>query len=231
MFDLYTFGDVCLHVIPIVVVLSLFISGFLGALARHSKNGLQITIFFSYLVCVGVIVHELAHQLMCKLFGARIKGIQYFGVNRQRIAGREYTSIGGHVDCEEVPSIIAGMYLGLAPLLVNGLLIAIIYFYWPVLGETAYNWLFIYLGIALALGARPSKEDLTVWWHTFQKNLGRSFWELFLLCLFGGVLYCLIVYQVELWISLSVIIGFIVLSIIEGRAKSGMTQARQFTDS
>ena len=220
-FDVYAFSDICLQVIPIVIVLTLFVSVFLGTLAKRSATGAQIATLFSVLFCVGVIIHELAHQLMCKVFGVGIREIQYFGVSRTRIAGREYTNIGGHVDCEDVPSIIAGIALGIAPLLLNGILVALIYYYWPLLGETSYYGLFAYLGIALALGARPSKEDLAVWWHAFQKSPGRNLWEVLLLCILGGSLYYLVSANVELWIICSALITFSVICVIQGRIKSG----------
>lgn len=219
MFNIYAFGEVCVELIPIVIFLSIFLTAVLKGFASHSSYGMQVLVVFSYIFCVGVIVHEAAHRLMCKIFGVKVKETQYFKVERRRIQGREYANIGGYVKTEEVSSIITGLFLGVAPLIVNGLLVALLYYYNPVWMETEYYGLLIYLGIALALGARPSKTDLTLMWHAFQKHPGRGLLEIAFLCSFSGVIFFLMLYQFELWITLTVGIVFVALCIIQGRNK------------
>lgn len=218
-FNIYEFGEVCISLLPIVIVLSVFISAFLRALMQHYSYGTQIAVTFSYVFSIGVIVHEVAHQMMCKIFGVKVKEACYFKVERWRTEKREYANIGGYVNLKEVSSVISSLFLGIAPVLVNGLIVALFYYYYPVWRETSFNGLLIYLGIALALGARPSKEDLTLWMRAFQKNPGRGTFEIFLLCGFGFILFYLLFYEIGLQIIFVVVIVFLILCVIQGRAK------------
>lgn len=214
-----SFGEACLWILPLVIVFSIFLSAFFKGLAQHSDYGKQIVVVLSYILCVGVVVHEAAHQLMCKIFNVKIREVRYFKVESERVGDVEHTSIGGHVDCERVESLIVGLFLGFAPLLVNGLLVALIYYFSPVWMESEYHGVLIYLGVALALGARPSREDLALSFHTLQSRPGRAVIEILFLGVFGGVLCYLVAYQFELWITLTVLATFIVLCIVQGRFK------------
>jgi hypothetical protein len=221
-YDIYAFGEVCLYVIPLAIFVSLFFNAVLSTIAKHSPSGVQVTVLLSYLFAFGVIVHECAHRLFCTLFGVRVKATQYFGVSRQRsTSGAEHVSIGGYVECDEVTSVIVALFLGFAPLLINGLLIALLAFYGPLLAETDYVYLAFYAGISLVLGIRLSKEDALLWTTVLKKHFGRGFLEFLLLLAFGGLLYYLVgILQVELWITLTVVIAFPVLLALATRFRA-----------
>jgi len=221
-FNIYAFWDICIWIIPLVIFFSTFITAIIGSFAKRSSYGVQIAIAFSYIFCIGVIVHEMAHQLMCHTFGVRVKELRYFRVEHKRTEDGEYLNIGGYVNFEDVNSLITGIFLGIAPLLVNGILVALICYYAPVFETTSYYPLFIYLGFALGIGARPSKEDLLLWYQALRMNPGRGLLEFLLLCFFGGIVYALfLVWQVDLWISFTIIFLFIVFFIFQGRPKAG----------
>ncbi|MFX1296440.1 MAG: metalloprotease family protein [Promethearchaeota archaeon] len=230
IFDIYAFGEICFWVIPLVIFFSIIISAFLGSLSANSSYGMQITVAFSYIFCIGIIVHEAAHRLMCAVFGVKVKETKYFYVDRKKIDGVEYKTPMGYVKFKDIDSVIASLLLGIAPLIVNGLLVALIFYYGPVLVETVYYGICIYLGISLAIGSCPSKEDLTLWYKVIKKNPGRGLLEFTILFIFGGVIYALIViWQVELWITLIVIISFFIIFILQGRAKSSVPRSKYLT--
>lgn len=227
MFDIYAFGEICLWILPLVIFISIPISVVIGSFAKNSSYGRQVVIFLGYIFCVGVIVHEAAHQMMCGVFGVDVKEVQYFRVEYKRTEKNGHLDIGGRVNCGEINSVIAAIFLGLAPLIVNGLLVALIFYYSPILMETAYYPLFVYLGIALGMGARPSKEDLTLWYQVFKKSPERGVFELIFLFIFVGVNYAIVmVWQVELWITLTINITFLTLFIIQGRMRTSTTHVR-----
>jgi len=58
-FDIYMFGEICLFIIPMFIIISLLFSAALGSLAQHSSSGMQLMILLSYIFAVGVITHEL----------------------------------------------------------------------------------------------------------------------------------------------------------------------------
>lgn len=221
-YDIYAFGEVCLYVIPMAIFLSIFFNVFLGTFAKHSPLGMRVIVLLSYLFAFGVIVHESAHRLFCALFGVRVRATQYFGVSHQRsTSGTDNVNIGGYVECEELNSVLVALFLGFAPLLINGLLIALLAFYGPLLAETAYMYVAIYAGISLVLGVRLSKEDAFLWTIVLRKHFGRGFLELLLLSIFGVLLYYLIaILQVELWITLTAIIAFPMLIAVFSRFKA-----------
>jgi hypothetical protein len=162
----------------------------------------------------------LAHRLFCAIFGVKVKETQLFKVTRKKMADQEYVSVGGYVDCEEVTSVIAALFLGFAPLIINGLLVALLVYYGPLIMTTQFYALAVYGGISLGLGTRTSKEDMVLWVTSLRKNPGRGILELVCLCLFGGILYYLgITIQIPLWGSFSLFLVFIVIVIAYNRRK------------
>ena len=220
-FDFYVFWEICIFIIPIVMVFSLLFSAILGSVAQHSSSGMQVMIFLSYLFALGVITHELAHRLFCALFGVKVTETKFFRVARNKTAEGEYVSVGGYVNCAEIDSVSVALLLGFAPLLINGLLVAVLYYYGPVLATTDFYGIAIYLGISLALGTRVSKEDALLWVEALRRHPGRGILEIVGLFLFGGVLYFLVGFiQIPLWGTLSILLGFLIIIILGTRFKS-----------
>jgi hypothetical protein len=216
MFDLHTFGEICLYILPLVIIFSLFLSAFLGHLASRSQMGMQLVVMIGYLFCLGIVTHEASHRLFCALFGVKVRETRLFYVERKRTPYGEVTQIGGYVDCEEITSLITSLFLGIAPLIINGLIVALLYYYWPIMGSTPYYGLLIFVGISLGIGARPSREDLTLWVQALKRAPRRGFAEVFILISSGGLIYALAaVWQVSVWVlltvSFSLFIGFIMI--------------------
>jgi hypothetical protein len=226
VFDIYAFGEVCVWVLPLTIFLAFFVTTFVMALASHGSMGAQIAVLFNYIFCLGVIAHEGAHLAMCKVFGVEVKDVCFFRVERKIDKGRESLNIGGYVDTGEINSFIAGFFIAIAPLLISGLLFATIYYFGPFWLGTAWEPLLIYFGFALVLGAHPSKGDIKAWWATLQKYPGRGFFEFFLLCVFGIVVYYLTYYQISVWYFGGVVLLFLILCVVQGRATLNPAQKR-----
>lgn len=107
----------------------------------------------SLLSFMGVIVHEWAHKIACRLFGVRVLSVKYFSLS------------GGYVVHEKVSQPLASICIALAPLIVNTV-IAIAFgcvlaamSYWR-LDYAPLKILIIYLGITIGMHAFPSKQDI-----------------------------------------------------------------------
>jgi hypothetical protein len=218
-FDIYFIGELCAWVFPLVVVGSLLFTAVIGALLRNPSYGTHLGLLTTCIFSIGVIVHELAHQLMCCLYGVQVKDTQYFKIDRKKTGSRQSISIGGFVLTEDISSFITGLSLGIAPLLINGFLVVLICYYHPSWVGTSYEGFMYYLGFALAFGGRPSKQDLSLWAKAFQKNPKRGLFELFLVIFFIVTISSLIIYEVNVWVILGVLAGFIITFILQGRSR------------
>ncbi len=213
MFDWSLFSEICLYVLPMVLVGTLFFIFFMSIVASRSSAGMQVVVIIYYLLAIGVVVHEAAHYLFCKLFGVQVKEVKLFQMLKEDTKESEHADASGYVKTEPVKSMTAALFIGFAPLLVNGLLVALIIYYSPLLIDTPYYWLMVYLGIALAMGANPSPQDLRAPLQAIRQAPGRFLVELNLYFIFGGLLYALgAIWNVDWWgIGAACLIFFIFL--------------------
>jgi hypothetical protein len=218
-FDINVFIEICLYILPLVIILSIIFSAILVSFARRFDIGMQVMEVIGVIFCIGVVAHELAHRIFCGLLGVHVQETKLFRVMHRQTPWGESVSIGGYVECEEIRSVIVALFIGFAPLLVNGLLVALLYYYGPAFAGTWYFPLIVYLGISLGLGMPTSKEDASMWIHALKRNPGRGILELIGLCCFGGVLFYLVTdLQLPLWGTSLIILSFIIGMIIVGRS-------------
>ena len=221
-FDINVFAEICLYILPLVIFLSLIFSAILVSFARRFDLGMQVLEVVGVIFCVGVVTHELAHRIFCWLFGVQVQETKLFKVTHRQGPWGESVSIGGYVECDEIRSVTVALFIGFAPLVVNGLLVALLYYYGPSFAGTWFYPLGIYLGIALGLGMPTSKEDVSMWIHALKANPGRGILELFGLCCFGGAMFYLITtFQIPLWGTGLIMLSFIISMIIVGRSHTG----------
>ncbi len=113
----------------------------------------------------GVIVHELAHQLFCRLYKVPVFQVVYFRTKNPV----------GYVLHEAVQNKWHGMMISVGPFIVNTLLGAIIalpaslpVFVFDNAGPIDY--LLIYLGVSIAMHAFPSTGDANVIWRQINEE-------------------------------------------------------------
>jgi len=122
-------------------------------------------IAISIATCPGVVVHELAHQLFCRLFKVPVFQVVYFQVGNP----------AGFV-LHETPQYKWQLILiSVGPFIVNTLLGALIALpaALPVFTLNNANFLhyvLIYLGVSIAMHAFPSTGDATVIWREIRKD-------------------------------------------------------------
>jgi hypothetical protein len=108
----------------------------------------------------GVIVHEMAHQLFCRWFRVPVFDVCYFRVGNP----------AGYVIHENPQKASQQIWIGVGPFLVNTILGALVAFpaAIPVLKFDAgrpLDFLFIWLGISIAMHAFPSIGDAKSIWR------------------------------------------------------------------
>lgn len=108
----------------------------------------------------GVIVHEIAHQLFCRWFRVPVFEVCYFRVGNP----------SGYVIHENPSKASQQIWIGVGPFIINTVLGALIAFPGaiPVLKFESGNpldFLFIWLGVSIAMHAFPSTGDAKSIWH------------------------------------------------------------------
>jgi len=113
----------------------------------------------------GVIVHELAHQLFCRLFKVPVFEVVYF----------RFGNPCGYVIHERVSNKWHGILISVGPFLINSLLAAIIALpaSLPVFKFNTgglLDYLLIYLSVSIAMHAFPSTGDANSIWNALKEK-------------------------------------------------------------
>ncbi|HEY9256455.1 metalloprotease family protein [Chitinophaga sp.] len=119
----------------------------------------------------GVIVHEFAHQLFCRLFGVAIFEVKYFQV----------ANPAGYVIHEIPRNPVHQLMISIGPFFVNTLLGFIIAFpaAIPVVqfeSGTLFDYILLYLGISIAMHAFPSIGDAKSMWQILWHGKDTPIW-------------------------------------------------------
>lgn len=122
-------------------------------------------IAISIATCPGVVVHELAHQLFCRLFKVPVFQVVYFQVGNP----------AGFVLHETPQYKWQSILISVGPFFVNTLLGALIALPAALPVFTLHNanilhYLLIYLGVSIAMHAFPSTGDAAVIWKEIRKD-------------------------------------------------------------
>jgi hypothetical protein len=117
----------------------------------------------SILTFPGVIVHEIAHQLFCRLFRVAVLNVCYFRVGNP----------AGYVVHEHPKKASQHLWIGIGPFFLNTILGALIALPGaiPVLqfeSGTILDWFFVWLGVSIAMHAFPSTGDAKSIWQGVQ---------------------------------------------------------------
>jgi len=128
-------------------------------------------IFIALVTLPGVVVHEFAHQLFCRLFGVAIFDVKYF----------QMADPVGYVQHEPVRNPLHQLLIGIGPFIVNTMLALIIAFpaAIPVFmfqEGTPLDFLLLYLGMSIGMHAFPSTGDAKVIWATLWHGQNVPLW-------------------------------------------------------
>lgn len=116
----------------------------------------------------GIIVHELAHQLFCRIYKVPVFKVVYFQTGNP----------AGYVLHETPLNEWHSVMISIGPFFVNTIIGAIIALpaALPIFKfhtGTPIDYLLIYLGVSIAMHAFPSRGDADAIWQTLKKNTTR----------------------------------------------------------
>ena len=132
----------------------------------------------------GVVVHEFAHQLFCRMFGVAIFEVKYFQMGNP----------AGYVIHEPVRNPVHQLLIGIGPFIVNTLLAAIIAFpaAIPVFkfgtGDPL-DYLLLYLALSIGMHAFPSTGDAKTMWQSLWHGDDTPKWLKVLTVPVVGIIY------------------------------------------
>ena len=121
----------------------------------------------------GIIVHEAAHLLFCRLRGLAVLDVRFFTMK----AGGMEGFAGGWVVTEEHHDFLTSLLVCMGPLLINSVLCVL--FCFPSMvplrifdrGDVL-DYAFIWLGVSIGMHAFPSSGDAAVLWRQATKAAG-----------------------------------------------------------
>lgn len=173
-------------------------------------------IVISFISFPGIIVHELAHQLFCRIYKVPVFKVVYF----------QTESPVGYVLHEKPQSKLQSVMISIGPFFVNTILGAIISLpaALPVFkfgNAQPLDYLLIYLGVSIAMHAFPSTGDGDAVWHALKeegtplwlKILGYPLVGLIYLGSIGSFVWLDVLYGVGVAIGLPKLLIFIMNSI------------------
>lgn len=126
-------------------------------------------IVISILTFPGVIVHEAAHMLFCKLRGVPIFDVKFFQFDM---------NVAGYVLHAEPDDFTSSFLISIGPFLLNTLLCLLICFpaSIPIYLFDDINLIsmfLVWLGVSIGMNAFPSNQDANIIWERAKKEVGR----------------------------------------------------------
>lgn len=118
----------------------------------------------SLLLAPGVVVHELGHLIFCLLAGVRIHRVSLF----------RFSETAGFVVHDEPRSFIQAFFISTGPLTLNSLVAPLLFSQLLPWHTTPAAFLFIWLGLVIALQAIPSNGDARALFKTTNHTLRRN---------------------------------------------------------
>lgn len=121
-------------------------------------------IIISLITFPGVIIHELAHQVFCHLFGVRVHEVVYFQV-------KDLSAPAGYVLHDPPQNFCQTVWISIGPLILNTTLTIIIgLLASKVTHEGACAPFLVWLGMSIGLHAFPSDPDMSHIGHEAEKH-------------------------------------------------------------
>ncbi|MBM3155149.1 MAG: hypothetical protein FJ008_07410 [Chloroflexi bacterium] len=118
----------------------------------------------------GIIVHELAHKLLCGLTHVTVHKVCYFRLGNP----------SGYVIHEQPGSYGKALLIDTAPFLINTIIAIILYSIAVTIPQSSLTYILYWLGISIAMHSFPSSGDADILW-----NQSKSSWRKNPLALLG----------------------------------------------
>ncbi len=192
---------------PIIFVIIFIVSFILKYLYNKGQFG-YLNPLFLRLFYVGVIIHELAHYVMCKIVGVETRGILIAWRSQKTGERSPHGAVGTHP-----PSFVQAIFIGLAPLYIGTWLIFLTL---TIALRPDFN---IYIRVISGLicfsilaAAAPSSQDFNTIPAAFSSSPANSWYQVLLLFLSGVTMWIILInIQVVFLLDLFFYLTFIVI--------------------
>ncbi len=207
-FDLFVLAmllDAMIY-IPLFLIASLVLMKLIDVLSR------RLGTLIRYLALPGIVLHEICHDLFCRLTGIPVLEHRIFLGNHEGVAG------GVIVDVDKIRTFTSSILVAFAPLIILAFGLYLLLSSWLVL--PMHQGLVFYFAFCFFIGLSPSKADVQLVISVAKNRPSQTFLELILLSLplIAGCLYLVIVSLTEATFSIillgGTIIGSSVLALI-----------------
>ena len=151
--------------------------------------------FFRVVAVVGIVIHELAHALMCILTNTHIRSIKI--VERADPESKFGLKYGGRVDLKDYVKLtfLQALLIGLAPLYISFWLF---FFLWEQIKNPSLDvvvfYIYLFVMVSLVLSAAPSFADVLAVFGAFHFDWRYSLYQIGLVLLSVGTVWLIFTY-------------------------------------
>jgi len=163
--------------IPFFLIASLLLMKFIDLISR------RLGTFIRYLAFPGVVLHEVCHDIICRIIGIPI-------LEHRIIIGKKEEAAGGViVDTGKIQTFTSGFFVAFAPFFILALALYLLITFWQII--PIHQGLALYFAFCFFIGLSPSKADIQLILSVAKNRPGQTLLELGLLSIpiITGVLY------------------------------------------
>lgn len=209
--DIYALGLIfkAMVVIPFFLLASLFLMKFIDIISRRLGSLIR------YLAFPGVVLHEVCHDLFCRVTGVPILEHRLFIRTQNGGPG------GVIIDAGKIRSFTSGFLVGFAPLMILALALYLLITFWAILPMQ--EGLKYYFGFCFFIGLSPCRADVSLVLSVARERPGQTLLELGLLFIplltgFAYLRLCSIGFTTfSIWLFVGAILGGALLAILTWR--------------
>ena len=177
--DLYALGILfeLVILIPLFLIASLCVMKIIDLVSR------RLGTFIRYLAFPGVVLHEVCHDVFCRLTGIPILEHRIFLGKQDGVAG------GVIVDAGKIRTFTSSFLVAFAPLILLAIGLYLLFAFWQVL--PMHQGLALYFAFCFFIGLAPSRADIQLVVSVARNRPRQTFLEIGLLTLplIAGFLY------------------------------------------
>ena len=177
--DLYALGLFLeiMFCIPLFLIASLLLVTFIDFVSHRLGTLLR------YLAFPGVVLHEICHDILCRITGIPILKHRIFIGNRNGVVG------GVVVEASKIRTFTTSVLIGFAPLIILALALYLLIAFWVII--PMHEILKYYFAFCFFIGLAPSKADIKLVTSVAKERPNQTILELGLLSipLLTGLIY------------------------------------------
>jgi hypothetical protein len=131
---------------------------------KEINTGISLSWIIAIITFPGIIIHELAHKLLCDFAGVPVYKVRYFRLGNPP----------GYVIHGPVSGYWQALLINTAPFTINTLIALIMFALVIKVTEGAATYILCWLGISIAMHSFPSNEDADGLWNYSKKAVWRN---------------------------------------------------------